>query len=56
MVARFFPRETDVRDPEQGNAMISRTKERFVGVDILASNAAGNFLTRVTGLSPNAWR
>src|ERR687886_2780936 len=47
--------ETDVRDPEQVNALISRTKERFGSVDILVNNAAGNFLARAVDLSPNAW-
>jgi NAD(P)-dependent dehydrogenase (short-subunit alcohol dehydrogenase family) len=48
--------ETDVRDPEQVNAMISRTKEHFGGgVDVLVNNAAGNFLGRAIDLSPNAW-
>ena len=47
--------ETDVRDPEQVSALISRTKERFGSVDILVNNAAGNFLARAVDLSPNAW-
>src|SRR5215208_2667988 len=47
--------ETDVRDPEQVDAMISRTKEAFDGVDILINNAAGNFLARAIDLSPGAW-
>ncbi len=50
-----LPVGTDVRDPEQVHAMISRTKEAFGGVDILINNAAGNFLTRAIDLSPNAW-
>ena len=47
--------ETDVRDPDQVNALISRTKERFGSVNILVNNAAGNFLARAVDLSPNAW-
>lgn len=50
-----LPVGTDVRDPEQVHAMISRTKEAFGGVDILINNAAGNFLTHAIDLSPNAW-
>ena len=50
-----LPVGTDVRDPEQVNAMISHTKEAFGGVDILVNNAAGNFLARAIDLSPNAW-
>ena len=48
--------ETDVRNPEQVEAMILRTKEHFGGVDILVNNAAGNFLARSIDLSPNAWK
>jgi NAD(P)-dependent dehydrogenase (short-subunit alcohol dehydrogenase family) len=44
-----------VRDPEQVNDLISRTKEALGGVDILVNNAAGNFLARAIDLSPNAW-
>ena len=47
--------ETDVRDPDQVDALISRTKERFGSVSILVNNAAGNFLARAVDLSPNAW-
>ncbi len=47
-----LPVGTDVRDPEQVNAMISHTKEAFGGVDILVNNAAGNFLAHAIDLSP----
>jgi NAD(P)-dependent dehydrogenase (short-subunit alcohol dehydrogenase family) len=47
---------TDVRDPEQVNALIEDAVERFGRVDVLVNNAAGNFVVHAEDLSPNGWR
>jgi NAD(P)-dependent dehydrogenase (short-subunit alcohol dehydrogenase family) len=48
--------QVDVRVPDQVDAMLARTLDRFGGVDILVNNAAGNFICRAEDLSPNGWR
>ena len=51
-----YPKPTDVRDPEQVDALIDETARRFGRVDVLVNNAAGNFVVRGEDLSPNGWR
>lgn len=47
---------TDVRQPDQVEAMIAEAVKRFGRVDVLVNNAAGNFVVRAEDLSPNGWR
>jgi NAD(P)-dependent dehydrogenase (short-subunit alcohol dehydrogenase family) len=47
---------TDVRVPEQVDALVAAAVERFGRVDVLVNNAAGNFVVRAESLSPNGWR
>ena len=47
---------TDVRDPEQVDALVEDAAKRFGRVDVLVNNAAGNFVVRAEDLSPNGWR
>jgi NAD(P)-dependent dehydrogenase (short-subunit alcohol dehydrogenase family) len=51
-----FAKPTDVRDPEQIDALVAETVKRFDRVDVLVNNAAGNFVVRAEDLSPNGWR
>src|SRR5207302_8994586 len=47
---------TDVREPDQVEAMVAAAAARFGRVDVLINNAAGNFVVRGEDLSPNGWR
>jgi NAD(P)-dependent dehydrogenase (short-subunit alcohol dehydrogenase family) len=47
---------TDVRDPQQVDALVADAVKRFDRVDVLVNNAAGNFVARAENLSPNGWR
>ncbi|MFQ5525254.1 MAG: SDR family oxidoreductase [Thermoanaerobaculia bacterium] len=46
---------TDVREPEQVEAMVRTTLEAFGRIDILVNNAAGNFICPAEELSVNGW-
>src|SRR5918992_3567310 len=47
---------TDVREPEQVEALVAAAVERFGRVDALVNNAAGNFVVKAEDLSPNRWK
>jgi NAD(P)-dependent dehydrogenase (short-subunit alcohol dehydrogenase family) len=47
---------TDVRDPDQVEALVAAAVERFGRVDVLVNSAAGNFVVKAEDLSPNGWR
>jgi len=51
--ARTFP--TDVRQPDQVEAMVKGVKESFGHIDILVNAAAGNFIVDSDKLSVNGW-
>lgn len=46
----------DVRQPEQVQAAIEATVQRFGKLEILVNNAAGNFVCPAEELSANGWR
>lgn len=47
---------TDVRDPDQVDALVEDAVKRFGRVDVLVNSAAGNFVVHAEDLSPNGWR
>lgn len=53
---RAHAQPTDVRAPDEVDALLAVAVERFDRVDVLVNNAAGNFVARAEDLSPNGWR
>jgi citronellol/citronellal dehydrogenase len=47
---------TDVREPEQVDALVEAVLERFGRIDILVNNAGGQFIAAAEEISPNGWR
>lgn len=47
---------TDVRQPDEVEALVAAAVKRFGRVDVLVNNAAGNFVVKAEDLSPNGWR
>jgi len=47
--------ETDVRHPDQVDAMVAGAIAAFGRIDVLVNNAAGNFICRAEDLTPNGW-
>ena len=47
---------TDIRVPEQVEALMKTAHDTYGSIDILINNAAGNFLCRAEKLSYNGWR
>lgn len=54
-VGEAFAVAADVRNPEQIEAAIAATVERFGKIDIVVNGAAGNFLCKAEELSPNGF-
>ncbi len=53
---RALAQSTDVRDPDQVDALVGAAVETFGRLDALVNDAAGNFVVRAEDLSPNGWR
>jgi citronellol/citronellal dehydrogenase len=47
---------TDVREPEQAEALVDAVLERFGAIDVLVNNAGGQFMAPAEEISPNGWR
>ena len=47
---------TDVRIPEQVDALVRATRDGFGRLDVLVNNAAGNFIAPAEKITPNGWR
>ncbi|ARK30445.1 2,4-dienoyl-CoA reductase [Halalkalibacter krulwichiae] len=52
---QVLPYSMDVRNNEDVQAMVTKTKGHFGSIDYLVNNAAGNFLVRAEELSINGW-
>jgi citronellol/citronellal dehydrogenase len=48
--------QTDVREPDEVEALVDRTLERFKRIDILVNNAGGQFLAPAEEISLKGWR
>ena len=46
----------DIREPEQVDALVERTLERFGRIDVLVNNAGGQFLAPAEEISLKGWR
>ena len=53
---RALAHPTDVRQPDQVDALFDTAVTELGRVDVLVNNAAGNFVVRAEDLSPNGWR
>jgi len=53
---RALAQPTDVRQPDQVDALFDAAVAELGRVDVLVNNAAGNFVVRAEDLSPNGWR
>jgi citronellol/citronellal dehydrogenase len=47
---------TDVREPDQVEALVEAALERFGALDLLVNNAGGQFTAPAEQISPNGWR
>ncbi len=47
---------TDVRVPEQVDALLSAVDREYGRLDVLVNNAAGNFVAPAERITPNGWR
>ncbi len=47
---------TDVREPEQVDALLAGVLERYERIDVLVNNAGGQFIAPAEDISPNGWR
>ncbi len=47
---------TDVREPEQVDALVDEALQRFHRIDVLVNNAGGQFIARAEDISPNGFR
>jgi citronellol/citronellal dehydrogenase len=47
---------TDVREPDQVEALVTQTLERFGQIDVLVNNAGGQFMAPAEEISVNGWR
>ena len=52
---RALAQPTDVRQPDQVDALFDAAVDELGRVDVLVNNAAGNFVVRAEDLSPNGW-
>jgi NAD(P)-dependent dehydrogenase (short-subunit alcohol dehydrogenase family) len=54
--ARVLAVPTDVRVPDQVDALVAAVRAEYGRLDVLINNAAGNFVAPAESISPNGWR
>lgn len=54
--ARVVAVPTDIREPEQVDALLGKVRSAFGRLDVLVNNAAGNFIAPAERITPNGWR
>ncbi|MFN0154066.1 MAG: SDR family oxidoreductase [Gaiella sp.] len=47
---------TDVREPDQVQALVTAALARFERIDVLVNNAGGQFVAAAEEITPNGWR
>ena len=52
---RALPVRTDIRQPDQVDALLEIALETFGRIDVLVNNAAGSFLAAARKLTPKGW-
>ena len=53
--ARALPVRTDLRHPDQVEALVQTALDTFGRIDVLVNNAAGSFLAAARKLTPKGW-
>lgn len=53
--ARALPVRTDLRQPDQVDALVQTALDTFGRIDVLVNNAAGSFLAAARKLTPKGW-
>src|SRR5207302_11309009 len=52
---QVLPVRTDIRQPDQVDALLQMTLDTFGRIDVLVNNAAGSFLAAARKLTPKGW-
>jgi peroxisomal 2,4-dienoyl-CoA reductase len=53
---RALPVRTDIREPDQVEALVQCARQAFGRIDVLVNNAAGSFLAAARKITPHGWQ